>query len=105
MTNLWMTTRYSEKCCYLHNTSRIDAYNIFIFYRTTTLKDDPHFRKITCLSCDVAEDCQYVEATFSSTGKYYILSCKGPGVPSYHLYSTDVGFCKYCYLKACLVVF
>ncbi|XP_064598023.1 dipeptidyl peptidase 4-like [Liolophura sinensis] len=45
------------------------------------------FRKIVCLSCNVSPNCQYVSASFSSTGKYFILGCEGPGVPYYMLRS------------------
>ncbi|XP_052813264.1 dipeptidyl peptidase 4-like isoform X1 [Mya arenaria] len=60
-------------------------------YSTTVSKTHESFRQVTCLSCDISEDCQFVDATFSPTGKFYILACKGPAVPSYHLYSIDNG--------------
>jgi len=40
----------------------------------------------------------YVEASFTPTGKYYVLGCKGPGVPSYHLHSIENGFSKYSFM-------
>ncbi|KAH3751812.1 dipeptidyl peptidase 4-like [Dreissena polymorpha] len=60
-------------------------------YRATVQKDSPDFKSIKCLSCDVSKDCLYVDATFTSSGKYYILACKGPGIPIYYLYSTENG--------------
>ncbi|XP_029635770.1 dipeptidyl peptidase 4 isoform X1 [Octopus sinensis] len=56
-----------------------------------SVKDDskvkyPH----NCLTCsEEYADCQYAHATFSSSGKYYILECLGPDVPHYSLYSSD----------------
>lgn len=41
-----------------------------------------------CLTCDMDELCQYVNAKFSANGKYYILECEGPGVPEILLKST-----------------
>ncbi|ESO99209.1 hypothetical protein LOTGIDRAFT_226274 [Lottia gigantea] len=35
----------------------------------------------TCLTCSLNSDCQYVSATFSSSTRYYLLNCLGPGVP------------------------
>ncbi|XP_053385906.1 dipeptidyl peptidase 4-like isoform X1 [Mercenaria mercenaria] len=61
-------------------------------YRTTTVKDHTDYRRVTCVSCDFDEGCQFVEASFTPTGKYYIMACKGPDVPSYHLFSTEDGF-------------
>lgn len=55
------------------------------------MKDDskvkyPH----NCLTCsEEYVKCQYAHATFSSSGKYYILECLGPDVPYYSLYSSD----------------
>jgi len=42
-----------------------------------------------CLTCSGSSDCQYVDASFSHTGQYYILACLGPGVPSYRLHHAD----------------
>ncbi|KAK2154977.1 hypothetical protein LSH36_252g03048 [Paralvinella palmiformis] len=41
-----------------------------------------------CLTCDQDENCTYISASFSTSGKYYILECKGPGIPTYTLRST-----------------
>ena len=41
-----------------------------------------------CLTCEYSDDCQYISATFSSSAKFYILHCKGPGVPQHILRST-----------------
>ncbi|XP_076088367.1 dipeptidyl peptidase 4-like isoform X6 [Mytilus galloprovincialis] len=43
---------------------------------------------VKCLSCDIDEKCQYVTASFSHTGKYYILGCLGPDIPYFILKST-----------------
>lgn len=43
---------------------------------------------VTCLSCDIGVNCQYVQATFSKSGKFYILGCLGPDIPSYTIKST-----------------
>ena len=72
---------------------RVHMKKLYIF-STTTLKDRKDFRKTTCLSCDISKDCQYVDATFTPSGKYYVLACRGPAVPSYHLYSIEEGFSK-----------
>lgn len=56
-----------------------------------SVKDDskvkyPHY----CLTCSAEyENCQYANALFSPSGKFYILKCLGPGVPTYSLYSSD----------------
>ncbi|KAL4217252.1 Inactive dipeptidyl peptidase 10 [Mactra antiquata] len=63
-------------------------------YSTTADKKHDDFKHVTCLSCDMGEECEYVDARFSSSGKYYILNCKGPGVPSFHLFSTESGLVK-----------
>ena len=42
-----------------------------------------------CLSCDIDEKCQYVKASFSSSGKYYVIGCIGPDVPYFMLKSTE----------------
>ncbi|XP_056013194.1 dipeptidyl peptidase 4-like isoform X2 [Ostrea edulis] len=44
--------------------------------------------KVTCLTCDYSPDCQYVSASFSHSGEYYVLGCLGPAVPYYVLKST-----------------
>ena len=48
-----------------------------------------------CLTCEFAEDCQYVSASFSKSAKFYILNCQGPGVPQYVLRSTQDGRGKF----------
>ena len=42
-----------------------------------------------CLTCNSSADCQYVDASFSHSGQYYILACLGPGIPSYNLRHAD----------------
>ncbi len=41
-----------------------------------------------CLTCEYPDTCQYITASFSKSGKYYVLHCKGPGIPSFTLKST-----------------
>ncbi|KAK2157135.1 hypothetical protein LSH36_197g03008 [Paralvinella palmiformis] len=41
-----------------------------------------------CITCNESPDCQYVSASFSYSGQYYILECLGPGIPFYKLRST-----------------
>ena len=41
------------------------------------------------MTCDYRSDCQYVSASFSQSGQYFILECLGPGVPTFHLRSTQ----------------
>ncbi len=41
-----------------------------------------------CMTCNRPSGCQYVSASFSYSGKYYILECLGPDIPSYMLKST-----------------
>lgn len=57
-------------------------------YSATTLTEADNFRQPTCLTCDFSSDCLFVDATFSSNIKFYILSCNGPGVPYHLLMST-----------------
>ncbi|KAG9356118.1 hypothetical protein JZ751_000962 [Albula glossodonta] len=41
-----------------------------------------------CLSCHFS-DCGYVSGTFSHNMQYFLLNCKGPGVPTVSVYSTQ----------------
>lgn len=45
-----------------------------------------------CLSCSVQiqQNCLYVGASFASSAQIYLLSCSGPGVPTYTMRSTPV---------------
>ena len=45
--------------------------------------------KSQCLTCNGSSECQYVDASFSLSGQYYILACLGPDVPSYRLRHAD----------------
>ncbi|XP_052228345.1 dipeptidyl peptidase 4-like [Dreissena polymorpha] len=54
-------------------------------YSSTTDKTDPDFRQPQCITCDLDPDCLYVDASFSVRGQFYVLSCKGPGVPSHQI--------------------
>ncbi|XP_048391079.1 dipeptidyl peptidase 4 isoform X2 [Stegostoma tigrinum] len=43
-------------------------------------------QKPQCITCELmAERCQYYSAYFSKNGKYYMLSCYGPGLPIFTL--------------------
>ncbi|XP_051538416.1 dipeptidyl aminopeptidase-like protein 6 isoform X2 [Myxocyprinus asiaticus] len=41
-----------------------------------------------CLSCDFTDSCGYVSGSFSHNMDYFLLNCKGPGVPYVAVYST-----------------
>ncbi|XP_051542784.1 dipeptidyl aminopeptidase-like protein 6 isoform X1 [Myxocyprinus asiaticus] len=41
-----------------------------------------------CLSCDFTDSCGYVRGSFSHSMDYFLLNCKGPGVPYVAVYST-----------------
>ena len=62
------------------------------------LPQSDHLATPVCLTCDLSEDCQYVSASFSDSGKYYILSCLGPGVPQDFLRGTDNGLGKWSWI-------
>nr|XP_057941841.1 dipeptidyl peptidase 4-like isoform X2 [Doryrhamphus excisus] len=36
---------------------------------------------VTCLTCTLSGDCQYNSADFSHDASFYLMSCRGPGVP------------------------
>ncbi|XP_032880048.1 dipeptidyl peptidase 4-like isoform X1 [Amblyraja radiata] len=43
-----------------------------------------------CITCELmTERCQYYSAYFSTNGKYYLLSCYGPGVPTFGIYNAS----------------
>ncbi|KAK1794896.1 hypothetical protein P4O66_009902 [Electrophorus voltai] len=42
-----------------------------------------------CLSCDFADSCGYVNGHFSHDMTYFLLNCKGPGVPFVAVYHTQ----------------
>ncbi|XP_076446173.1 dipeptidyl peptidase 4-like isoform X3 [Babylonia areolata] len=45
-------------------------------------------KRLACLTCDLdPKRCEYVQAVFSPSSKYYILQCLGPAVPYYSLRS------------------
>ncbi|KAM8977521.1 inactive dipeptidyl peptidase 10-like [Pelodytes ibericus] len=43
----------------------------------------------TCVSCDLIPDCNFVDVVFSSGGNFFILYCKGPGVPQISVHQTQ----------------
>ena len=64
--------------------------NLFWYpFRTATLSSDLEFHKPTCVSCAISEKCEWVSGSFSEPGEYFMLSCLGPGVPTYTLRSTN----------------
>ncbi|XP_068604509.1 A-type potassium channel modulatory protein DPP6-like [Brachionichthys hirsutus] len=79
--------------------TRILAYNHernLIYFLST--EDDPKRRHLysadtippfnrCCLSCEF--NCGYVDVSFSHSMRYFLLSCKGPHVPSVAVYSTE----------------
>jgi len=89
----------------VHFTRLADSYYIITFFRyflatplltphkrhmysvTSDIKS-PTFRHITCLTCNVSDECEVVDVNFSPTSENYVLSCLGPGVPSTHLMET-----------------
>ncbi|XP_051867663.1 dipeptidyl peptidase 4 [Pristis pectinata] len=46
-------------------------------------------QKPQCITCELMKDrCQYYAVYFSRSGKYYMLYCYGPGIPTFRIYST-----------------
>ncbi|XP_047667407.1 dipeptidyl aminopeptidase-like protein 6 isoform X1 [Tachysurus fulvidraco] len=81
--------------------THILAYNEdkqLIYFLST--EDDPKRRHLysadtvgpfnrRCLSCDFTDSCGYVSGSFSYNMAFYLLTCKGPGVPFVSVYSTQ----------------
>ncbi|MCJ8729038.1 hypothetical protein PDJAM_G00011690 [Pangasius djambal] len=81
--------------------THILAYNEdrqLIYFLST--EDDPKRRHLysadtvgpfnrRCLSCDFADSCGYVSGSFSHNMAFFLLTCKGPGVPFVSVYSTQ----------------
>ncbi|XP_067871122.1 A-type potassium channel modulatory protein DPP6 isoform X2 [Heterodontus francisci] len=42
-----------------------------------------------CLTCDLIPNCTYFSASFSHNMRYFLLCCKGPGVPRVTVHSTS----------------
>jgi len=57
-------------------------------FKVGTIENAKRKQSPECLTCEFADDCQYVSAVFSKSAKYYILNCLGPGVPYFILKST-----------------
>lgn len=53
--------------------------------RVGTSLADPSLRTPSCISCKLGAGCQYVDASFSPNGRYFVLGCLGPDVPTYRL--------------------
>lgn len=64
-------------------------------YKTTTDPSAANFRVPDCITCNVSDDCQYVDAKFGASGEFYVLGCLGPGVPYFNLYAAPDIFCKF----------
>ncbi|KAJ8372355.1 hypothetical protein AAFF_G00290240 [Aldrovandia affinis] len=73
-----------------------DEGNQLIYFLST--EDDPKRRHLysadtigpynrRCLSCDFGS-CGYVSGSFSHDMQYFLLNCKGPGVPTVSIYNT-----------------
>ncbi|KAM9319965.1 inactive dipeptidyl peptidase 10-like [Gastrophryne carolinensis] len=43
----------------------------------------------TCVTCDLIADCNFVDVEFSPRGGYFVLFCKGPGVPQVSVHQTS----------------
>ncbi|XP_069107349.1 dipeptidyl peptidase 4-like [Argopecten irradians] len=68
--------------------TRGDPRHRHLFSVSSSLQNN--FRQTECLTCDLDPDnCKYYTASFSESGKYYVLGCMGPGVPYYTLRSTE----------------
>ncbi|KAM3933643.1 inactive dipeptidyl peptidase 10-like [Leptodactylus fuscus] len=81
--------------------TRIVAYNTdnkTVYFLST--EDKPRTRHLysvetsgslnrTCLTCDLIPDCHFVDVEFSPGGSYFILFCKGPGVPYVSVHQTS----------------
>ncbi|XP_076827354.1 A-type potassium channel modulatory protein DPP6 isoform X1 [Brachyhypopomus gauderio] len=81
--------------------TQVLAYNEnrqLIYFLST--EDDPKRRHLysadtvgpfnrRCLSCDFADSCGYVSGHFSHDMTYFLLNCKGPGVPFVAVYRTQ----------------
>ncbi|XP_060593253.1 inactive dipeptidyl peptidase 10-like isoform X2 [Ruditapes philippinarum] len=63
-------------------------------YSATAIQESEDFRQPTCLSCDYSDECLFVDATFSPKADYFVLSCKGPGVPYYQLMTPPFNLVK-----------
>lgn len=71
----------------------------YIAYRTgdptsrhlfkTTTESGPNFQKPVCVTCSISNDCDWLDANFPDEGQSYMLTCLGPGVPTYTLRSVD----------------
>lgn len=73
--------------------------------RVGTPLSDLTFRDPLCLTCNASADCQYVDASFSGSGRHYVLGCLGPGIPSYRLRQTNGPFGNNLFIQtsACLI--
>ncbi|XP_022322277.2 dipeptidyl peptidase 4-like isoform X35 [Crassostrea virginica] len=63
-----------------------DARKRHLYSVSTKITDND--MRVTCVTCEYSPDCQYFSASFSHSGKYYMLGCLGPAVPYFVLRST-----------------
>ncbi|XP_066441522.1 inactive dipeptidyl peptidase 10-like isoform X1 [Eleutherodactylus coqui] len=80
--------------------TRIVAYNAdnkTVYFLST--EDKPRTRHLysvetsgslnrTCLTCDLIPGCHFVDVEFSPGGSFFILFCKGPGIPHVSVHQT-----------------
>ncbi|XP_060074299.1 dipeptidyl peptidase 4-like isoform X2 [Ylistrum balloti] len=83
---------YNEKLELVYYIStKGDPRHRHLFSVSSSLQNN--FRHTECLTCDLDPDhCRYYTASFSQSGKYYVLGCMGPGIPYYTLRSTESDF-------------
>ena len=73
------------------NIHRFDISWIINFCRVGTPDSDPQYQTPTCLTCNYPDECRYITSSFSSTGLYYFVNCRGPEIPTYTLKSLVPG--------------
>ncbi|KAK2155042.1 hypothetical protein LSH36_251g08017 [Paralvinella palmiformis] len=61
-------------------------------FRIGTPAADPAFQSPECLTCDLSPGYDYVSVSFSTSGRYYLLSLRGPEIPNYYLKATQYSF-------------
>ncbi|KAL4231266.1 hypothetical protein ACF0H5_008846 [Mactra antiquata] len=59
-------------------------------YSSTTDSDISNAKSPSCLTCNLYDDCLYVDASFDNNGEYLVLSCLGPGVPTHKLMTSEM---------------
>ncbi|XP_072255145.1 inactive dipeptidyl peptidase 10-like [Pyxicephalus adspersus] len=103
-----LSTQLNSKDSSLHmltsgdwDVTRIVAYNEdnkTVYFLST--EDTPRRRHLysvetsgvlnrTCVTCDLIPDCHFVDVEFSPSGSYFILFCKGPGIPQISVHPSN----------------